>query len=100
MPTNPPTGNTAFAVDDLARRLGVDAGAIEVVSVEEVTWPDGSLGCPRKGMVYTQAIVNGQRIVLAVEGRQYEYHSGAGRDPFYCPPGQATPPASGNDPSI
>jgi hypothetical protein len=94
-PTAPNGSNVEIAVAELAVRLDVDPSEIEVVSVEEVTWPDGSLGCPRPGMSYTQALVNGQLIVLAVDGIDHEYHSGRGREPFYCPADQATPPASG-----
>lgn len=82
----PPPASVDVAIADLADRLSIDPSEIEVVSVEEVTWPDGSLGCPEPGMVYTQALVNGQRIVLLAEGIEYEYHSGGARDPFYCPP--------------
>ena len=78
------------AVTDLAARLGVDESAITVVSVEEVTWPDGSLGCPEPGMMYSQALEDGTLIVLDVDGTIYEYHGGAGRDPFYCE--NPTPP--------
>ena len=49
---------------DLARRLGVDPDDLEVISAEEVTWPDGSLGCPEPGMSYTQALVDGSKVVL------------------------------------
>jgi hypothetical protein len=35
-------------------------------------------------MSYTQALVDGQRIVLEVDGARYEYHSGAHRPPFLC----------------
>jgi hypothetical protein len=35
-------------------------------------------------MRYTQALVNGSRIVLETDGRQYFYHQGAGRAPFWC----------------
>ncbi len=78
-------GPVAAAVADLAARLGVGESVITVVSVEEVTWPDGSLGCPQPGMRYTQVLVNGSLILLEVDGVTYEYHSGGGRDPFYCP---------------
>lgn len=87
------------AIDDLAGRLAVDPDAIEVVSAEEVTWPDGSIGCPQPGMVYTQALVNGTLIRLAVDGIQYEYHAGRGGDPFYCPADRATPPTDGVAPN-
>jgi hypothetical protein len=46
-------------------------------------------------MVYTQAIVNGSKIVLRYEGVEYDYHQGGGGDVFYCPPDRAevgTPP--------
>lgn len=74
----------AAAMTDLVDRVGVAADAIAVVSVEEVTWPDGSIGCPEPGMRYTQALVNGTRIILQANGADYEYHSGGGRDVFYC----------------
>ena len=58
-----------------------------------VTWRDGSLGCPKPGMMYTQALVEGALIVLRLEGREYSYHSGAGKPPFYCE--NPVSPASG-----
>ncbi|MCD6638862.1 MAG: hypothetical protein LT071_02980 [Nocardioides sp.] len=72
------------AKSDLATQLGIDVEEISVLRVEEVTWRDGSLGCARKGMAYTQALVDGQRIVLAVDGKEYEFHSGGRTAPFYC----------------
>ncbi len=55
-----------------------------VVAVEAVTWRDGSLGCAKPGTMYTQALVEGQRITLAVGDEEYAYHSGGDRDPFLC----------------
>ena len=52
--------------------------------VEEVTWPNGSIGCPQEGMSYTQALVSGFRIILVYENVAYHYHSGGARDLFYC----------------
>ncbi len=86
MPSSPPGSmNPAVreAVADLATRLDVDEADVTVVSVEEVTWRDGSLGCAQEGMMYTQALVDGSRIVLEVESKRYEYHQGSGRV-FYC----------------
>jgi hypothetical protein len=70
---------------DLAQRLGVEPASIELVSAREVTWPDGSLGCPQPGMSYTQALVDGSQIILRHGGIDYHYHAGGARDPFYCP---------------
>jgi hypothetical protein len=72
------------AKDDLAKLLGIDTTQIELVEYQAVTWRDGSLGCPRPDMAYTQALVEGYRIQLQVAGVQYNYHGAAGRDPFYC----------------
>jgi hypothetical protein len=69
---------------DLAGRLGVEESAIEVVSAEAVTWSDGSLGCPQPGMMYTQALVEGARVVLSYGGTLYPYHAGSDGEPFLC----------------
>ena len=94
-----PTSIIDRAVADLADRLSIEQQTITVVSAEEVTWPDGSLGCPEPGRSYTQALVNGTLIRLAVDGTEYEYHAGRDGDPFYCPADRATPPTGGVDPS-
>jgi len=74
------------AVADLRSRLGTEE-VIEVVVAHELTWPDGSLGCPQPGMSYTQALVPGYRIELAVGDQVYEYHGTSGVDPFLCESG-------------
>jgi hypothetical protein len=75
----------APALDDLAGRLGVTPEDIEVVAAEEVTWPDGSLGCPEPGMSYTQALVEGSKVALRFEDRVWVYHAGDDNQPFLCP---------------
>jgi hypothetical protein len=72
------------ALTDLAKRLVIDAGQIEVVEVKAVVWPDGSLGCPEPGVAYTQVQREGLFIRLSVGKRVYQYHSGGGRPPFLC----------------
>ena len=72
------------AIQDLSGRLSVSPDDIRVITEKNVTWRDGSLGCPQKGMMYTQALVPGTLIVLRVDDTEYEYHSGGGRAPFYC----------------
>jgi hypothetical protein len=84
VPASPGGTPAEQAVADLAQRLGVDAAAVRVVSSDEVTWPDGSLGCPEPGMMYTQMLVPGNRTILEVGGKQYAYHSSASRAPFLC----------------
>ena len=72
------------AKSDLAERLGIETSEIELLKIEEVTWRDGSLGCPQPGMMYTQALVNGSLIQLLHNGTIYQYHSGRGGTPFLC----------------
>lgn len=73
-----------LAREDLASRLAVEIDQIELLALEAVTWPDASLGCPLPGMRYKQVPQDGLLIRLSAEGRAYEYHSGANRDPFLC----------------
>ena len=52
--------------------------------VENVTWPDSSLGCPEEGTQYAQMLTDGVLIVLELDGQQYEYHAALGDEAFYC----------------
>lgn len=83
-PATPDSDLVAQAKADLATRLGIDVAQVTVVSSTAVTWPDGSLGCPKPGMFYTQALVDGTRTILEAGGTRYNYHSGGGRAPFLC----------------
>jgi hypothetical protein len=83
-PTPERAGVTGDAVRDLSRRLDVGPEQITVVSAEEVTWRDGSIGCPQPGMMYTQSLTDGSRVVLEAGGRRYEYHAGGRRPAFLC----------------
>ena len=90
-------GHVALAVDDLAARLSVSTVDITVVTVEEVVWPDGGLGCPRPGMVYPQVLTDGLRILLAHADVEFAYHSGETVDPFLCIPLELTDPGGPTD---
>ena len=73
-----------LAIADLARRMGIENGAVTVVSYEEVVWPDTSLGCPHPEMKYPQIPRDGVLIQLSFEAATYDYHGGGGRAPFLC----------------
>lgn len=80
-PRPPVTGEVPAALldsilADLAGRLGVDVDEIEVIRGESVTWNDGSLGCPKPGMMYTQALVDGYWVVLRVGDDTFDYRAG------------------------
>lgn len=72
------------ATADLATRIAVPETEIEVLAEESVTWPDGSLGCPEPGKSYTQALVEGGRIVLGYGEKVFVYHYGDSTQPFLC----------------
>lgn len=77
---------------DLAARLGLKPEQIALLELAAVVWPDSSLGCPQPGMAYTQVLQDGLRIRLGVGQSVYQYHTGAGRGPFFCQsPGKPVP---------
>ncbi len=55
-----------------------------LVSAASVTWDDGSLGCPEPGKSYTQALVQGQKIVVKAGGTTYDYRFGKSDAPKLC----------------
>lgn len=81
---------------DAAQVTGAAPDAFTLTSAEPVVWRDGSLGCPRDGMLYTQALVPGYRIRLQLGQREFLYHSGRAGAPVRCPPERAQPPLPGN----
>ena len=60
---------------DLMAREGLQRDDIEVERGEFVIWPDGSLGCPEPGVMYTQAQVSGYWVVLRAGDRQFDYRA-------------------------
>jgi hypothetical protein len=68
----------ARIVDHLAGELGLAPSAVTVERIERVTWRDGSLGCPEPGMTYTQALVAGFRVILAIGDERFDYRTGRG----------------------
>jgi hypothetical protein len=71
-------GVVACSVRLLARYLGVPEDRVQVISVQEVEWPDSSLGCPEPGGVYLPIMIPGHLLFLAVGAQPYELHSGLG----------------------
>ncbi len=79
---------------DLAGRLQLDVDAVTVVSLNEVAWPDTSLGCPQPGMSYGQVITGGRRLLLRAGDGLYAYHAGGDGEFFFCAkPAGSIPPA-------
>jgi hypothetical protein len=87
---------TEAALADAARRTGIKSTDLKVLSAEAVTWPDGSLGCPQPGMMYTQALVPGFRVRIEAGEEVLDYHAGRSGQPVLCPAARARDPAPGD----
>ena len=88
-PAVPVTGEAPSALLDeiityLMKRKNIRREEIAVTRAEAVIWPDGSLGCPRPGEMYTQATVEGYWIVLRWVEREYDYRASGSGHFFLC----------------
>ncbi len=82
-------------LQDAAERTDVAPNDIEVVLGQFVIWADGSLGCPEPGMVYTQALVEGYRVVVDAAGRIVDYRVTESGSFKVCEQGAKTPSGLG-----
>jgi hypothetical protein len=74
--SDPVAGSLVSAAQrSLSEQLDIVLRRVQLVEVRAVTWPDGSLGCPQPDAVYSQAEVNGYRIVLSAGDTEYIYHT-------------------------
>lgn len=83
----------AALVARAAEEAGVNLDEVRIVSAEEVTWSDGSLGCPQPGQAYTQALVPGFRVVVEIGGDELNFHAAQGGEFRFCEDPQ--PPVDG-----
>jgi hypothetical protein len=81
-------------LEDAAKRTGIARANLKVESAIPVTWPDGSLGCPRPDVVYTQAPVPGYRVRIRADGAILDYHANAKGLLTLCPSGIMADPIS------
>jgi hypothetical protein len=83
------------AREDLAERESISVKLIHLVEIDEVSWPDASLGCPQAGNTYAQTQTPGYLVKLTYAGDEFEYHANLHGFFFYCenptPPISATP---------
>lgn len=83
---------------DLAQRLSISINEISLEKATSVVWPNASLGCPQKGMVYAEVLTPGYLIILIADNNEYEYHASRGTEVIYCV--NPTPPVPGMPGSI
>ncbi len=102
--STPPSGDsdrmseaTEAARADLAGRMNVETADIEVVERRFVTWRNGAMGCPEPDMMYTQALVPGVWIRLAIGDQRFDYHGSRSGTPFLCPTERSEAPLPPDD---
>lgn len=64
-----------LAANYLAGKLDVAANDLTLVRSNATEWPDASLGCPKPGMMYAQAITPGYQITFEHDGSSYAVHA-------------------------
>lgn len=88
----------------VAEQLGLSTTALTLVSVEQVTWPDMSLGCPQPDMTYAQVLTPGWRVVFEDEnGQKYNVHTAENSEYFViCEPSaeSTVPPSYQDNPAV
>ena len=72
------------AIADTATREKVAPEEVVIAAWSPVTWNDGSIGCPQKGRAYTQALVDGELLLLRVGTGLFQYHASEGGPFAYC----------------
>jgi hypothetical protein len=63
------------AVKALSDQYNIPVDQIKIISTEEVTWPNGCLGVVLPGVMCTDVIVDGFRIIMEANGQQFEFHT-------------------------
>ena len=74
----------AAAIADTAKREKVRPDQVVIAAWSQVTWNDGSLGCPAKGKSYTQALVEGELLLLQTDTGLFQYNAPKGGPFAYC----------------
>lgn len=61
------------AKNDLAARLGIEAGGVTLNGVTDREFPDACLGAPVSGEMAAMMISSGWQIDLGANGKKFEY---------------------------
>jgi hypothetical protein len=79
-----PDSIIAAIIEDASERLALEPGDVEVSSADKVIWNDGSLGCPEEGVLYTQTLIEGYRVVITGPERDLDYRVHSSGDFRVC----------------
>lgn len=98
LPAGTPVGIAALpkalrhaVVADAAQRFKVAESAVVLTRAEQVTWNDGSLGCPEPGRMYTQSLIPGYLVIAKTAEGELAYHTDSRTLAVSCGPGRPVP---------
>ncbi len=77
-----PHGDEAIAI--VSQETGIPPEELTVVTQEEVTWRDSSLGCPQPGFNYLQVLTPGIRILVEGNNQTFHVHGDGANRLFLC----------------
>lgn len=80
------------AISALADQLGLDPALISLAGFEAVEWPDSCLGVATPGVMCTEVITPGYRVVLSAAGKGYELHTNQDGSQVIIAPLESTQP--------
>ena len=69
------TSAQTAAVQEVTKKYNLPVDEIKVVSTEAVTWPTGCLGVVIPGVMCTDLVTQGFKIILSANGQQFEIHT-------------------------
>ena len=64
-----------ISISKLAENLGLTPDKIKLVSTEAVDWPDSCLGVSIEGIMCSQIVTPGFRVILEADGKKVEYRT-------------------------
>lgn len=67
----------ALAQRQVANQLSLSTRRVMLVSIRAYTWEDTSLGCPQPEQTYSEAAIDGYRVVVRAAEVDYAFHSDA-----------------------
>jgi hypothetical protein len=68
-----PAGILETVQQEASRLSSVPVEQLTLVRADQITWPDGSLGCPQPGEMYTQSLVSGYWIVFRANNQTFDF---------------------------
>lgn len=72
---NLPSSVLESVFEDILQRSGLSASQLTLEAVEAQIWPDGCLGLVQPGMLCTQGLVAGWRVIVGHENQRWVYRT-------------------------